>query len=117
MTQYLGNLTYNIVTIPSGQTTSNAIDLQGLNLVQIIMPSAFTGTAINFQSSFNNGTYSTLYDNSNIIIGITVNASRAYNINPIDFTGCRYFKIVSNGTEAGDRVIGLVTREDTLCHF
>lgn len=111
MTRYLGNLTYNEVTIASGQTVSGAIDLQGLVLVQIIMPAAFTGTAITFQSSINDVTYQALYNSSNSQMSITVAASRNYNIAPVDFAGCRYLKLVSGSAEGAGRTIGLVTRE------
>lgn len=117
MTQYLGNLTYNVATIGSGTTTSDAIDLQGLLVVQLIMPAALTGTAISFQSSHDNVTFQDCYNDANSLITITVAVNRTYNIDPKDFAGCRYFKIVSNASEAADRAIGIVAREDTLCHF
>lgn len=111
MTQYLGNFTYSEVTISNGQTVSNAVDLKGQVIVQIIMPSAFTGTAITFQSSHNDGTYQALYNSSNTQLSITIGTSRTYNINPSDFAGCRYFKVVSGSAEGAARVIGIVTRE------
>lgn len=111
MTQYLGNLTYNTVTIASSGTTSGAIDLQGLVLCQIQMPAAFTGTSITFQSSHDGTTYQALYDTSGNQLAVTVSTDRYINIAPTDFAGCRYLKIVSGSTEGGDRIIGLVTRE------
>ncbi len=117
MTQYLGNLTYNVATIASSGTTSNAIDLQGLLVVQFIMPSALTGTSISFQSSYDNVTFQDVYNDQNAQISITVSVNRTYNIEPVDFAGCRYLKIISNASEGAERSIGVVTREDTLCHF
>lgn len=111
MTRYLGNLTYNEVSIANGQTVSGAIDLQGLVICQIIMPSAFTGTAITFQSSINDGTYQALYNSANTQMSITVATSRSYNIAPTDFAGCRFLKLVSGSAEGGSRTIGIVTRE------
>ncbi len=117
MTKYLGNLTYNVATIASGQTASGAIDLQGLLLCQLIMPSALTGTSISFQSSHDNVTFNDVYNDTNTQITITVAVDRTYNIDPKDFAGVRYLKIVSNASEGADRSIGVMTREDTLCHF
>lgn len=111
MTRYLGNLTYNNATIAISTTTSGAIDLQGLALCQIVMPSAFTGASITFTSSHNDGTYQALYNSSNTQLSITVGTSRTYNINPADFAGVRYLKIVSASSEAAARTIGLITRE------
>lgn len=111
MTKYLGNLTYNTVTIASSGTTSGAIDLQGLALCQIQMPSAFTGTAITFQSSHDGTTYNALYNSANTQLSITIGTDRYYNIAAYDFAGCRYLKIVSNASEGASRTIGLVTRE------
>lgn len=112
MTRYLGNLTYNIVTIANGATTSGAIDLQGLVLCQIQIPSAFTGAAITFSScNDETGTYQVLYNTANTALSITVGTSRSYNIAPIDFAGCRFLKIISGSSEGSSRTIGLVTRE------
>lgn len=111
MTRYLGNLTVNYVTIASGQTTSGAIDLQGLCLCQVIVPAAFTGASISFSSSPNDSTYQALYNASNTLLSLTVTQGRSYNISPQDFAGCRYLKLVSASAEGADRVIGLVTRE------
>lgn len=111
MTRYLGNLTYNEVTIANGQTTSGAIDLQGLVICQIIMPAAFTSASISFTSSHNDGTYQPLYNTANTALSITIGTSRTYNIAPSDFAGCRFLKIVSAGAEGGSRTIGIITRE------
>lgn len=113
MTQYKGNLTYNEVTIANGGTASTVIDLQGLVLVQIIMPAALTGTSITFQScpTSSGGTFQTLYNSSNTAMSITVAASRSYNIAPVDFAGVRFLKVVSGSAEGAQRTIGLVTRE------
>lgn len=110
MTMYHYNLTQNTVTISNGTTTSNAIDLQGLCLVQIQTPAALTGTAITFQSSNDGVTYQPLYNDSNTQLSITVGTSRNYNIAPTDFAGCRFLKIVSNASEGSDRAITLITR-------
>src|SRR3990167_3412769 len=111
MTKYLGNLTKNNCVIAISTTTSAAVDLQGLVICQLIIPSAFTGTAITFESSPDDGTYQALYNSSNTQLSITVGTSRTYNINPADFAGCRFLKIFSNDTETAARTIQIMTRE------
>lgn len=105
------NLRKSVATIASSATTSDAIDLEGLCLVQIQMPAAFTGASITFTSSHDGVTYQSLYNSSNTQYSITVAASRNYNIAPSDFAGCRFLKIVSASSEAASRSIGLIARE------
>lgn len=100
----------NVVTIASGGTTSTVIDLSSLGFVGIIFPAAFTGTAITFQGSVDNSTFTALYNSSNTAYSITVAASRYYMLNPADFMGSRYIKIVSNATEGGTRTLTTITR-------
>lgn len=100
----------NVVTISNGGTTSTAIDLSSLGFVGFILPSAFTGTAITFTGSIDNSTFTALYNSSNSAYSITVAASRYYMLNPADFMGSRYIKLVSNATEGGARTISVITR-------
>lgn len=111
MTRYLGNLTYNEVTIASGGTISDSVDLQGLALVQVISPSAFTGTVLEFHSSHDNVTFKKIHNNSDTALSLSITADRAYNINPADFAGVRYLKLQASSTQGADRVFGFVTRE------
>lgn len=98
------------VTIASGQQTSGAVDLSGCVLVGLDMPSAFTGTTVTFTvSSSQSGTYKTLYkDGANV--SVTVTASRQVVLQPADFAGVRFLKVVSGSAEAAERTITLVTR-------
>lgn len=110
MTMYLGNLTSYNATIAISTTTSGAVDLQGQALCAIQMPSAFTGASITFQGSVDGSTYQAIYNSSNTQYSITVSASRTYAINPTDFAGFRYIKIVSASSEAAARSIVLGCR-------
>lgn len=100
----------NVVTIAISTTTSEAIDLGSLGFVGIILPSAFTGTAITFTGSIDNSTFTALYNSNNSAYSIAVSASRYYMLNPADFMGSRYIKLVSNATEAAGRTITVITR-------
>ncbi len=104
------NFSPAVVKIESGATTSSSQDLGAQGLVGIIMPAAFTGTAITFQGSMDNVTFTSLYNSNNSAYSITVSASRYYILWPADFLGCRSVRIVSNGAEGALREITLVMR-------
>jgi len=104
------NFDSNTVTIAINTTTSDVIDLGSNGFVGIILPSAFTGTAITFTGSIDNSTFTALYNSSNSAFSIAVAASRYYILNPADFLGTRYVKLVSNASEAAARTITVVTR-------
>ena len=102
--------TTNAVTIASGQTTSGSIDLQGSGLVAMIMPAAFTGTAVTFQISPDDVTYYDLYNTNNTQLSASITQGRAYLFVPGDFVGVRYLKVKSNASEGGSRIITLLSR-------
>lgn len=104
------NFDTNTVTIAINTTTSTALDLSTNGFVGLIIPSAFTGTAITFTGSIDNSTFTALYNSDNSAFSITVSASRYYCLNPADFLGMRYVKIVSNASEAAARTITVVSR-------
>lgn len=98
------------VTIANGQTISDGKDLAGSSLKTIVLPATFTGTEIYFQISDDGITYYDYYNIDNDRVKITTTANRAYGLGAIDFFSIRWLKIVSNTTEAADRVIKLITR-------
>jgi len=92
--------------IASSGTTSGAIDLQGMALVGLILPATFTGTALTFSVCDTlAGTYTPLYDASNSAVSMTVAQGRAYAVDPANFQGIQFIKIVSNATEGSARTI------------
>jgi len=99
------------VNIANGQTTSTAIDLSGASLVGIQMPAAFTGTSISFQVATSvGGTYQTMIDASGSTISKTISASKYLVIDPAEFAGVQFFKIVSGSSEGASRDLTLVAR-------
>jgi hypothetical protein len=112
LVDYLNNITYETtVTIASGATTSGAVDLLGMVLVGIIMPSAFTGTSITFQASPDNSTFTAVYNSAGTQLTATVSTSRTILFSPGDFVGVRNLKLVSGSTEGGSRIITLILRK------
>ncbi len=106
-------VSYNLTaTIANGQSASAEIDLAGTTLCGLIIPSAITGTAFAIQmADASGGTFIAVQDGSGSDVSIAVAASKYIPINNLAVTaGLRFIKIVSNGTEAAQRSIKLVTR-------
>lgn len=98
-------------TIPISDTTSGAVDMYGATLAGIIMPAAFTGTAISFTVSDTlGGTYVALKDTAGNAISLTVSASSAIGFEAEDLKAWRFLKVVSNATELAARAIKLIPR-------
>ena len=100
-----------LVDISSDDDLTNALDMRGKTLVGLIMPSVLTSTAINFSASETaSGTFTDIYDTSGNKLSVTVAASRYILIDPSDFTGVRFLKIVMGSSEGADRTITAVMR-------
>jgi hypothetical protein len=92
--------------IAISQTESAAIKFDGMALVGLILPAAFTGTALTFLVCDTlDGTYVPLYDSSNALVSMTVAQGRAYAVDPKNFQGIQYLKIKSGSSEAAARTI------------
>lgn len=106
ITGYQGQFNPNLSeTIASGQTTSGVVSTGGMALCGILMPAAFTGTALTFVvCNTSGGTYQPLY-NSSGQVSYTVAASRYIAITPVDFAGVAFFKIVSGSSEGATRTL------------
>lgn len=93
-------------TILSGATASSAISCGGLVLVGFILPAAFTGTAITFTvSDALAGTYRPLYDAANSLVSMTVAQGRVYAVDPKNFQGVQFLKLISGSAEGADRTV------------
>lgn len=105
---YFGNqIVGKPVTIFTGGTKSSVVDLLGYSLVGIIIPAAFTGTALSFETSdAADGTFVPVKSTtSGSALSYTVAQGTYAAIDPKDFAGVRFIKFVSGSTEIADRVI------------
>ena len=101
----------NSATIAVGQTTSNAVDLQGTSLTGLNIPANFSGTQLTFQVSNDGVNFGNYRNTSNALITITVTPGSAIGIVPSDFASWRYIKFISGTTQATtNAIIGLATR-------
>jgi len=110
LTGFKGNMNPSVTTsIANSATTSAAVTTGGFSLVGILTPSALTGTTFTFTVSVDGTNFFPLY-NSSGQVSYTVAASRYIAINPVDFYGVQYFKIVSGSTEAAARTLTLAMK-------
>ena len=94
-------------TIPASGTTSNAVPTGGFCLCGVYIPIGFTGTSITFLVSATlAGTYVVL---NSIAAGTPLTypvvAGTYCAIDPRDFAGVAFFKIVSGSTEGSARAL------------
>lgn len=93
-----------LATIAISTTTSAAIQTNGLSLVGIQLPAAFTGTAISFLGSVDGTTYQAVKSTtSGTALSYTVAQGTYAAINPQDFYGLPFIKLVSGSTEVAAR--------------
>lgn len=106
----LGSLIESSASIPISTTTSGVVTTNGMSLVGIQVPAAFTGTALTFLVSDSaTGSFFPLY-NSAGAVSYTVAPSRWLAVDPKDFASAQFFKIVSGSTEIAARVLNLMLK-------
>ena len=100
------------VTIAESGTTSDAVNLSGLQLVAIDTPAAVTGTALTFTASTSlAGTYDAVQDEGGAIAySVTLAANKWIPVKAIVFAGVPFVKLVSGSTEAAARTFKLICR-------
>lgn len=104
---YQGNFNPNVpVTIANGQQLSSALNLKGLVLVGILLPAAFTGTALTFEASVDGTNFFLVKSTtSGSSLSYTVAQGTYAAINPVDFEGIEYLKIQSGSAEGAARTL------------
>lgn len=103
---------YQTVTILSGQTTSDAIDLQGHTLCGFIIPAAITSTSMTMTMSQSfTGTYVTVQDGEGADLSFAIAASKYIPVPNLALTtGLNNIKLVGGSAEGADRSIVIVSR-------
>lgn len=102
------------VTIASGATDSEAIRVDNYVVAGLLMPAAFTGTAITFLASDKkDGTFRAVYDSDGVQVSAAVAISQAVGLSSGEADAMApwaYIKLVSNAAEAADREIGVALK-------
>lgn len=105
------SLVFSTTTILISTTTSAAIPTTGLSLVGIQLPAAFTGTTLTFSVSIDGVLYQPLYTStSGTALSYTVAQGHYVAINPQDFYGVNYFKIISGSSEVAARTLSITLK-------
>lgn len=98
------------VTILSGGTVSDEAPVHSA-IIGIVMPAAFTGTALTFQGSADGQLFQQVFDDTGAALSVTVAAGRCVGLDTkaLPLASWAFIKLVSNAAEGADRVI-------TLCY-
>lgn len=98
-------------TIDASSTTGSAVDLGGNTAVALEFPATFTSTSVSFTvSSSLGGTYTPLYTSAGALISITCAAATTVALDPTDFLGVRFVKLVSGSTEGAARIVNIICK-------
>lgn len=99
-----------IATIANGQTVSGPVACEGMDVVALQLPAAFTGVAITFQASADGVLYQAVYDDAGAAVSLTVAQGRYVVINTLTKTlrGMRFLKVVSGSAEGAARSVQVV---------
>jgi hypothetical protein len=98
------------VTVASGNTTSDTINLNGFGMVGLILPAALTSTTMTFTGSQDGVNFTSLYNVVGTQLAITIAASRLILFSPGDFVGINYVQLVTGSAEGSDRLIQVISR-------
>lgn len=96
-------------TIANGGTTSTVIDLVDAITAGVVLPAAFTGTALTFQVSHDGTTFQALTDQYGNAVSMTVAQGKSYTI-PNEVAPWPFAKIVSGSSEAAARTLWIVRK-------
>lgn len=107
-----GRVTSVPVAIDAAQTESETVDLRPIGqLSALVIPEAFTGTAIAFKAAIeDDGPFLPVY-NEGADYSVPVQAGRYVVIDPAVFHGVVLVRLVSNAAEAEAREIQVIGRD------
>ena len=102
------------VTIASGATTSNELDVGAALFIAVQMPAAFTGATFTFHGSNEaGGTYAEIVDDAGAAISVTATDAKNIGLSSAimaKLSAFRFLKIVSAGAEAAARTFKLICK-------
>ena|SRR5271165_3997680 len=108
---YQGNMIPALAaTIAISTQESSEVDCNGFVLCGVLIPAAFTGTTITFETYDPNSTTWVPIKNASGTVSYTVAQGNYYAINPVDFYGVRQLKVKSGSSEVAARTLLLSLR-------
>lgn len=107
--QHSPKLVTGSVTISDGETESGGLDLRGVSLVGLRVPSGFDGSSISFNRGDSlEGTYQALQLGNGLDHSVTVAAQKDIALDPSLFLSVRFLKLVAGTPQTGDTTIELI---------
>lgn len=102
-----GQLLPNVIaTIASGQTVGSSISCGGGTFCGVFIPAGFTGTNITFEASQDGTNFFPVHNTpSGTLLQYTVTAGTYCAVDPKDFYGINFLKIVSGSSEGALRTL------------
>ena len=97
-------------TIANGQQVSNAINLNGFVLVAVLLPAAFTGTALTFQGSLDGTNFFDMKKSDGTALSYTVAQGTFVPIDPTLFHGLAAVKLKSGSAEGAQRTLAVAVK-------
>lgn len=113
ITGYAGSFNPGVTaTIAASAATTGAITLKGFVPVGIYLPGTFTGTSLTFTAcDTSGGTYLVVKSTtSGTSLSYTVAQNTYVALDPKDFAGINYLKIVSGSTEGSARTLKIALK-------
>lgn len=111
---YGGQLNWaQALQILNGQTVSAGLDTGGFTLCGVFIPAAFTGVALTFEAcpTAIDGTFVPVVNTlSGVPLSYTVAPGQYLAVDPKDFQGIRFLKLVSGASEGADRTLTLALK-------
>lgn len=98
-----------LIDVSEDDDLSSAGNLGPAALCGLVIPAGMTSTSITFQASVDGTTFYDVYDSTNTQISVTIDSSaKIIKLDPADFVGLEYLKLVTGSAEGADRTIGLI---------
>lgn len=113
-----GTALLNTVVVANGATKSTPLELNGAEVVGIILPSAMTSTTMTFEMAMQqtsdralvNADWHEVNSTASSAFSVTFAANEWIVVDPNALSGCQFLRLVMGSAEGADRTIGLVTR-------
>jgi len=104
---------FRSVSITSGQSLSDAVDLSGYDVVGVSLPSAWTAANLTFQGSIDGSTYTNLIEKAGVELEIIAAANYLIPLSSSAFAPLRFLKIRSGTSttpvnQSANRTIQLI---------
>ncbi len=107
---YISYPLYETVTIASSGTTTAAVDLKNKVLLGYQLPGTMTSTSMTYHASSTVGGTYTVMRKAGADFADPILASKWVVLDPADFAGVRFLKLVAGSAEGAERSIILAYR-------